>query len=83
MFGNIYKADAGRYSEMKYNHCGKSGLKLPEVSLGLWHNFGDTASYENMTSCVLQLLIMESPSLTLPTNTGRSLEQQKSISEGS
>lgn len=49
MFGNVYKADAGRYSEMKYNHCGKSGLKLPEVSLGLWHNFGDTASYENMT----------------------------------
>lgn len=48
MFGNIYKADSGRYTEMKYNHCGKSGLKLPEVSLGLWHNFGDTASYENM-----------------------------------
>ena len=33
---------------MKYNRCGKSGLKLPEVSFGLWHNFGDTAVYENM-----------------------------------
>ena len=33
---------------MKYFPCGKSGLKLPAVSLGLWHNFGDTASYENM-----------------------------------
>ena len=33
---------------MAYNRCGKSGLKLPAVSLGLWHNFGDTGVYENM-----------------------------------
>lgn len=33
---------------MKYHRCGSSGLMLPEVSLGLWHNFGDTAVYENM-----------------------------------
>lgn len=33
---------------MKYNRCGKSGLKLPTVSLGFWHNFGDTGVYENM-----------------------------------
>ena len=33
---------------MTYNRCGKSGLKLPAVSLGLWHNFGDTGDYENM-----------------------------------
>ena len=33
---------------MVYNRCGKSGLKLPVVSLGLWHNFGDTSVYENM-----------------------------------
>ena len=33
---------------MIYNRCGKSGLKLPAVSLGLWHNFGDTGVYENM-----------------------------------
>lgn len=33
---------------MKYNRSGKSGLKLPTVSLGLWHNFGDTAAYANM-----------------------------------
>lgn len=33
---------------MQYNRCGASGLKLPAVSLGLWHNFGDTASFENM-----------------------------------
>ena len=33
---------------MLYNRCGKSGLKLPAVSLGLWHNFGDTAPFETM-----------------------------------
>lgn len=44
----MYKADEKRYGTMKYHFCGASGLKLPEVSLGLWHNFGDTASYGNM-----------------------------------
>ena len=43
-----YTANENRYTEMKYNKCGESGLKLPSVSLGLWHNFGDTGNYENM-----------------------------------
>ena len=37
---------------MVYNRCGNSGLKLPEVSLGFWHNFGDTGLYENMRQMV-------------------------------
>lgn len=37
-----------RYDTIVYNRCGKSGLKLPVVSLGLWHNFGDTSVYKNM-----------------------------------
>lgn len=44
----MYKAKDSRYESMQYNHSGESGLKLPAVSLGLWHNFGDTASYANM-----------------------------------
>ncbi|MBR4761230.1 MAG: L-glyceraldehyde 3-phosphate reductase [Clostridia bacterium] len=44
----IYTAEKNRYQNMQYFHCGKSGLKLPAVSLGLWHNFGDTASFGNM-----------------------------------
>lgn len=36
-----------RYSTMKYNRCGRSGIKLPAISLGLWHNFGGTDCYEN------------------------------------
>lgn len=43
-----YQANNQRYAQMKYNRCGNSGLKLPAVSLGLWHNFGDTGVYENM-----------------------------------
>lgn len=44
----MYMASEKRYETMKYNRCGKSGLKLPTVSLGFWHNFGDTGVYENM-----------------------------------
>ena len=44
----MYRANDKRYDTMAYNRCGHSGLKLPAVSLGLWHNFGDTAVYENM-----------------------------------
>ncbi len=41
-------AHKNRYEKMKYNKCGESGLKLPAVSLGLWHNFGDTGNFANM-----------------------------------
>lgn len=44
----MYTAKENRYETMKYNRCGKSGLLLPAVSLGLWHNFGDTSNYANM-----------------------------------
>lgn len=44
----MYAASPARYSTLPYHRCGKSGLMLPAVSLGLWHNFGDTANFENM-----------------------------------
>ena len=44
----MYQADQPRYDSMKYFRCGASGLKLPAVSLGFWHNFGDTGVFENM-----------------------------------
>ena len=43
-----YIAKETRYDTMKYRKCGDSGLKLPAVSLGLWHNFGDNADFQNM-----------------------------------
>ncbi|WP_276354865.1 L-glyceraldehyde 3-phosphate reductase [Cohnella caldifontis] len=42
-----YLASGERYAGMKYNRCGRSGLKLPVVSLGLWHNFGGIDAFEN------------------------------------
>lgn len=42
-----YQPNAQRYETMTYNRCGRSGLKLPAISLGLWHNFGDVDNYEN------------------------------------
>lgn len=44
----MYTADETRYDNMKYNRCGASGLLLPAVSLGLWHNFGSNGNFENM-----------------------------------
>ena len=44
----MYVPYTERYAAMAYRRCGKSGLKLPEVSLGLWHNFGDTNTLEHM-----------------------------------
>ncbi|MCL2775124.1 MAG: aldo/keto reductase, partial [Oscillospiraceae bacterium] len=44
----------GRYETMKYNRCGKSGLKLPAISLGLWHNFGGVDTYENSKDMILK-----------------------------
>ncbi|WDE95446.1 L-glyceraldehyde 3-phosphate reductase [Lentisphaera profundi] len=43
----MYLANENRYESMIYNRCGKSGLKLPAVSLGLWHNWGGIDNYEN------------------------------------
>ena len=45
---SMYQASESRYETIPYHRCGDSGLLLPAVSLGFWHNFGDTASYENM-----------------------------------
>ncbi len=42
-----YAASPARYDDMRYNRCGRSGLKLPAISLGLWHNFGGADSFEN------------------------------------
>lgn len=48
----MYNAKSDRYGKMPYNRCGKSGLKLPAISLGLWHNFGDNADPDNMKDLI-------------------------------
>lgn len=46
----MYVADEQRYEKMQYSRCGKSGLMLPQVSLGLWHNFGSNGNFDNMVN---------------------------------
>ena len=70
----MYVASEKRYEAMKYNRCGRSGLMLPAVSLGLWHNFGDTG---------VLLLTTGSRTLTWPTTTARSRAAPRRTSAGS
>ncbi|HHX62796.1 MAG TPA: L-glyceraldehyde 3-phosphate reductase, partial [Epulopiscium sp.] len=49
----VYLANQDRYEKMKYNRCGKSGLLLPAMSLGLWHNFGDKDIFEKSKEMIL------------------------------
>lgn len=48
-----YSANPERYQRMLYNRCGKSGIKLPAISLGLWHNFGSVDVFENSRAMLL------------------------------
>lgn len=48
----MYIPAKDRYEKMQYARCGRSGLKMPKLSLGLWHNFGDTGVYDNMKQLI-------------------------------
>lgn len=50
----MYEPNADRYGKMKYPYCGKSGLRLPVISLGLWQNFGEGDDFENQKRMVLR-----------------------------
>ncbi len=50
---NKYTAATDRYSRMEYRRCGRSGVRLPKISLGLWHNFGSVDRYENYNAIAL------------------------------
>ena len=59
-----------RYDTMRYNRCGKSGLKLPAVSLGLWHNFGDVDVYDNSRAMVMRAFDLGITHFDLANNYG-------------
>lgn len=50
----MYKASNNRYDTMKYARCGKSGLLLPRIALGLWHNFGSVDCFENQKDIIFK-----------------------------
>ena len=65
-----YYANSRRYSEMTYRPCGHSGLRLPALSLGLWHNFGDTTPIERQREILRTASTSASPISTSRIITG-------------
>jgi L-glyceraldehyde 3-phosphate reductase len=65
-----YSADTKRYETMKYNRCGKSGVLLPLISLGLWHNFGGVDTYENSKKMVCRAFDLGITHFDLANNYG-------------
>ena len=65
-----YMPDAKRYDTMPYNRCGRSGLRLPAVSLGLWHNFGGVDVHENSRKMVLRAFDLGITHFDLANNYG-------------
>ncbi|MEY3989600.1 MAG: hypothetical protein RI985_681 [Chloroflexota bacterium] len=65
-----YNAHGDRYASMRYNRSGKSGLKLPAISLGLWHNFGGVDRYETSRAMVLSAFDMGITHFDLANNYG-------------
>lgn len=66
----MYVANAERYSEMIYRRCGKSGLRLPAISLGLWHNFGGVDTLDNMRAILCRAFDLGVTHFDLANNYG-------------
>ena len=68
----VYTPSPARYDSMTYNHVGESGLKLPAVSLGFWHNFGDITPYATMRDIVFTAFDNGiTPTITAPSRAVR------------
>jgi L-glyceraldehyde 3-phosphate reductase len=65
-----YRPAESRYTTMRYNRCGRSGVQLPAVSLGLWHNFGDVDDFENSRAMVLHAFDLGITHFDLANNYG-------------
>jgi L-glyceraldehyde 3-phosphate reductase len=66
----MYQANEERYNKMKYKKCGNSGLKLPRVSLGLWHNFGTVDPFENQKALIFRAFDLGITHFDLANNYG-------------
>ena len=65
-----YSALASRYQQMKYRRCGKSGIRLPEISLGLWHNFGHVDRFDISRKLLLRAFDLGITHFDLANNYG-------------
>ena len=66
----MYRPAENRYDQMLYQRCGRSGLKLPAISLGLWHNFGGVDRFEDARSMALRAFDLGITHMDLANNYG-------------
>ena len=66
----MYQAEENRYDRMKYLRCGESGVMMPRIALGLWHNFGSTDRYENMRQLLFKAFDLGITHFDLANNYG-------------
>ncbi len=69
-YKHYYLPSDSRYSAMRYNRCGRSGLKLPAIALGLWHNFGGVDDFENCRTMILRAFDLGITHFDLANNYG-------------
>lgn len=65
-----YLAAGNRYGQIPYRRCGRSGLLLPAISLGLWQNFGDDRPLEDQRAILRRAFDLGIPTSTWRTTTG-------------
>lgn len=75
----IYQPDENRYHTMEYRRCGRSGVKLPAISLGLWHNFGDATRVENSRALLQRAFDLGITHFDLANNYGPPRAPQNAI----
>ncbi len=73
----VWLANPERYGQMQYRYCGKSGLRLPALSLGLWHNFGHVNALESQRAILRKAFDLGITHFDLAKITGRLQEAQK------
>ncbi len=66
----MYQADNKRYEGMEYKRCGRSGIKMPRIALGLWHNFGSVDPYENQKALIFKAFDLGITHFDLANNYG-------------
>jgi L-glyceraldehyde 3-phosphate reductase len=76
----MYIPSDDRYTKMFYRRCGKSGLKLPAISLGLWHNFGHITPFETQQQILRTAFDNGITHFDLQTTTGRRMARRSAIS---
>ena len=79
----MYVANDKRYDSMQYRRSGRSGIQLPAVSLGLWHNFGGVDNFENSRAMLRAPSISASPISISPTITALRMDRRKKRSDRS